>query len=247
MTGLPPDRQAHRNWLLSFLVLPAQGQVLDVGCGRGEDLCLLASRHPQSGLRFLGCDASAASVARARQAAYADARLAFLEAAVDALYSHNLLECLPDPAHFATQAARVLKPGGQIVVGHWDWDSQVYDAEDKPLVRRLVHAFADWQQDWMAHADGWMGCRLRGIFAAADEFEGTVHARVLLNTAYAPGEFGYENAQAMRSLVRRGHASEAEVSAFLAAQEQLARAGRYVYSITGYAYVGRRRATAGAA
>ena len=113
MTGLPLDRRAHREWLLSFLELPAQATVLDVGCGRGEDLCLLASRQSQPGLRFLGLDASTASVAAARQTAAADARLEFLEAAVDAaplpvadatvdaLYSHNLLECLPDPAYFA--------------------------------------------------------------------------------------------------------------------------------------------------
>jgi SAM-dependent methyltransferase len=176
-----------------------------------------------------------------RQAAL-DGQLPLDDASVDLVYSHNLLECLADAGRFAREVARVLRPGGQAVIAHWDWDSQVYDGADKPRVRRLVHAFADWQQAWMAHADGWMGRRLWGVFNATGRFSAAVHARVLTNTAFEAPWFGHENAQAFRSLVKRGLAAAEDCEEFLQEQAALQARGRYFYSITGYAYVGRRAA-----
>lgn len=250
---IPPDRAAHRAWLVSLTGLPADGVAVDLGCGRGEDLRLMAARYPGPGIRLTGLDATPAAVEAAAAASAADPRLAFRRAAldgplpladqsVDLAYSHNLLECLPDPGAFAREVARVLRPGGQVVAGHWDWDSQLFDGADKARVRRLVAAYADWQQAWMAHADGWMGRRLWGIFRAAGGFDGAVHARVLTNTAYEPPWFGHENARAFGALVRRGLASAADYEQFLHEQASLAAGGRYFYSITGFAYVGRRRA-----
>ena len=125
-------------------------------------------------------------------------------------------------------------------MGHWDWDSQLYDGTDKALVRRLVHAYADWKQAWMDHADGWMGRRLWGVFNATGLFEGRVEARVLTNTVYAAPHFGHENALAFRGLVKRGLADQDDFARFQKEQSELHEAGRYFYSITGYAYVGRR-------
>lgn len=202
-------------------------------------------------MRLVGLDASVDAIAAASAALAADPRVSLACAALDGrlplddasvavLYSHNLLECLPDPAGLAREAARVLRPGGRLVVGHWDWDTQLFDGTDKALVRRLVHAYADWQQAWMAHADGWMGRRLWGALRTGAAFEGAVHARVLTNTAYTPGCFGYENAQSFRALARRGLAEAEDVERFLAEQVALAAAGKYFYSVTGFAYVGQR-------
>ena len=247
------DRSAHRAWLVSLATLPEGGLAVDLGCGRGEDLRLLAVRHPDTEVRLVGVDASAEAIEAASAAAAPDPRVSFRCAAldgplpfddrsVDLVYSHNLLECLPDPDGFAREVARVLRPGGQAVVAHWDWDSQLFDGSDKALIRRLVAAYADWQQDWMAHADGWMGRRLWGVFHATDAFDGAVQARALTNTLYTPSWFGYENARAFGSLVRRGLASAQNYERFIEEQARLAEAGRYFYSITGFAFVGRRRA-----
>jgi hypothetical protein len=103
-----------------------------------------------------------------------------------------------------------------------------------------VAAYADWQQAWMAHADGWMGRRLWGVFNATGRFAGAVHARVLTNTAYEPPWFGHENAQGFRGLARRGLAAAEDVERFERDQRALHADGRYFYAITGFAYVGRR-------
>jgi len=256
VSTLPADRAAHRAWLVALTDVAAGGTIVDLGCGRGEDLALLAERHAAAA-RLVGLDASAAGLAAAaaavadprislRQSAL-DGRLPLDDASVDLVYSHNLVECLPDADAFAREVARVLRPGGQAVVAHWDWDTQTFDGADRARVRRLVHAFADWQQAWMAHADGWMGRRLRGVFDATGRFAGTVHARVLTNDAFEAPWFGHENAHAFRSLVKRGLATADDCEGFLAEQAALHARGRYFYGITGYAYVGTRRTLARAA
>ncbi len=253
MTEPSPDRSAHRAWLVGLTGALDEGVVVDLGCGRGEDLCLLAARHAGAGVRLVGLDASPNAVAAASAAlqtdpraavrcAPLDRRLPFDDASVDVAYSHNLLECLPDAAGFAREVARVLRPGGRLVAGHWDWDSQIFDGSDKVLVRRLVHTFADWQQAWMPHADGWMGRRLWGVFQEGGLLDGTLQTRVLTNTAYEPGCFGYENAHALGALARRGLVPAEDLERFLADQVALATAGRYFYGITGFAYVGQRAA-----
>ncbi len=250
-SDLPDDRRQHREWLLALAGAPT-GVVVDLGCGKGDDLCILAARHSSADVRLVGVDtpekclegAAARASADPRvsfQQARLDGRLPFPDGGVDMVYSHNLLECLADPSAFAAEVARVLRPDGRVVIGHWDWDSQTFDATDKALTRRLIHAFADWQQAWMDHADGWMGRRLWGVFNATGLFDGTAQARVLTNTAYSAPWFGYENAQAFRSLAKRGLAHVEDCERFEQDQAALHEQGRYFYSITGYAYVGRLR------
>jgi hypothetical protein len=94
----------------------------------------------------------------------------------------------------------------------------------------------------MAHADGWMGRRLWGVFNATGCFSGAVQARVLTNTAYETPWFGHRNAQAFRSLVKRGLAAAEDCERFERDQAELHARGRYFYSITGFAYAGNRTA-----
>jgi len=248
---LSPDVLAHRDWLLSLAVLPEPGAIVDLGCGIGADLLSLATRSNHPKHRYIGIDASERSIAEASalshdprvefNQAHLGERLPFGDREFDVVYSSNLLECLADPIAFATEVGRILKPAGIAIIGHWDWDSQVFDSSDKALVRRLVHAFADWKQPWMDHADGWMGRRLWGVFNRTGLFEGTTQARVLTNTIYQEPWYGHERAKDFHSLVKRGLATAEDVALFTAEQESLAATGRYFYSITGYAFVSRRR------
>jgi 2-polyprenyl-3-methyl-5-hydroxy-6-metoxy-1,4-benzoquinol methylase len=116
--------------------------------------------------------------------------------AFDVVYSNNLLECLEDPKAIAQEIARMLRPGGALVVGHWDLDSQTFD--------------------------------------------GSPHARVLINTSYAAPWYGHARARDLGALVEQGLATADDYARFIASLEELAAQARYFYSITGYAYVGRR-------
>jgi SAM-dependent methyltransferase len=255
MPDLSPDLRAHRDWLLSFVPMRDGASIVDLGCGAGTDLVALARMHPEARARFIGLDVSERNLGSAASHTREDPRLSFeghdLEhalpfesASVDAVFTHNVLECVADPEGLAGEIARILRPGGVVVAAHWDWDSQTFDGTDKARIRRLVQAFADWQQPWMRHSDGWMGRRLWGIFASTGCFEGTVHVRAMTNTAFEPPWYGHARAQDLQALVKHSQASAAEVASFLQEQAALHAQGRYFYCINGFAYVGARRHSA---
>jgi trans-aconitate methyltransferase len=83
MMHLPTDRALHRGWLVSLTEELKQGLVVDLGCGRGEDLTMLAARHSAPNVRFVGLDASADAIAAASAALAADTRVSLSCAALE--------------------------------------------------------------------------------------------------------------------------------------------------------------------
>ena len=244
------DGLALREWLYGRTEWHRASAILDIGCGDGGDLRRIAALAPGAA-RLAGIDSSARAIDTARAATAGDARFAWHEAdvssglpfadgAFDAVFSLNLLECVPDRAALVREMARILRPGGQIVCAHWDWDTQTLDGADKTLVRRIVSAFSDWQQEWMAACDGWMGRRLWPTFQQSGLFEGRIEMYTLTNTVYAPGWYGYEQVQAFGALARRGLLPAEDYARFQADIAAQAARNEYFYSITLYTYVGQR-------
>ncbi len=52
------------------------------------------------------------------------------------------------------EVARVLRPGGHLLLGHSDFETMVFNAPDVELTRRLVHANADSQEKWIDASSG---------------------------------------------------------------------------------------------
>jgi SAM-dependent methyltransferase len=244
------DVDLHRDWLLSLMDLPPDSAVLDVGCGKGADLLALASRIQDPRARFVGVDASADHLATA-QASSRDGRVEFVQAKVgpglgfgdetfDVLLTQEVLECLPDLDAFVPELARVLRPGGQIVASHYDWDTQIFNGSDRDRTRRILRAWAELEQSWMDNTDPWMGRRLWGYLEGSGLFEGEVQVRVMTNTEFAEPWHGYRMAHWFAGLVRRGHVSESDYEDFMADLGELAASGRYFWSVNRYVYVGRR-------
>lgn len=236
----------------SFLKLARESSVLDVGCGQGDDLIALAKEQIGGSSRLVGMDASEDSIRAARDASSGDSRFSFLTADVterlpfeddsfDAVLSINALEAFPDKLSVLTEIHRVLRPDGHVLIAHFDWDSQLYDGSDKTAVRKLVHAYADWQQAWMAASDAWMGRRLWRTMNATTLFHGAIYPLALINTEYEPDAYGWQQAQSFQGLVKRGLADHDEVERFLGDLDDLQDRGEYLYSITMFVYVGRRR------
>ena len=187
------DQDTLRDKLCALVDVPAAGRVLDAGCGNGADLMRIGRRLGPDA-RLVGVETSDAALEKARLAAAGDTRFSFLEADLsrpwpldagtfDGVFSHNVLECITDKPAFLAETARALRPGGQVVCAHWDHDTHLFDGgADKALIRRLVAAFSDWQQDWMADADGWMGRRLWKTFQASGRFTGQIETLTLTET-----------------------------------------------------------------
>lgn len=100
--------------------IPADARVLDVGCGDGFHLGLLA-RFGSPGWRLMGVDVDARAVEIARDSGL-DVYLGTVEdvnldpASVDVVYTLQTLEHVADPAGFLRSIYRVLKPGGRLVI-----------------------------------------------------------------------------------------------------------------------------------
>ena len=98
--------------------------VLDVGCGDGALVCAAASR----GAEATGVDPDPAMLAAARTRADKDGitaaflegrieRLPFPDAAFDMVVSITVLCFVPDASASVREMARVLRPGGRLVLG----------------------------------------------------------------------------------------------------------------------------------
>jgi hypothetical protein len=173
-------------------------------------------------------------------------RLPFRSNTFDALLASELLECLPPRRHplFLRDAARVLKPGGRLLLAHTDWDTQVWNGTDKPLTRKMVHAFCDAKQPWMDHADGWMGRKLAGLLMKCPRFKNTrLGVQVQMETTYKPSCYGYQLSRDLLRLAReRGSGiSTREVSSFLSGLMKQSRRGDYFYSVNRYWALAERR------
>ncbi len=102
--------------------LPAEGLILEVGCGEGSNLEALAA----PGRRFVGCDLSGLALRLARQAAPADGSrayvrgegesLPFAAGTFTAVMGISLLEHLPQPDRVVAEMIRVLAPGGTLLL-----------------------------------------------------------------------------------------------------------------------------------
>jgi ubiquinone/menaquinone biosynthesis C-methylase UbiE len=107
--------------LLPSLRLPPGSHVLDLGCGAGTYVRLLAER----GHRAVGLDYSLPSLGRAREAdphrracylageAYA---LPFSRSTFGLVVCIGVLQALADPAHAIAEMTRVLRPDGTLIV-----------------------------------------------------------------------------------------------------------------------------------
>jgi len=129
---------------LDFLDLKPGETVLDLGSGPGLDAFLAAERVGRSG-RVIGVDMTPAMLERARRRAAAggyanvefrEGRLESLplgDAVVDAVTSNCVINLVPDKAAVFRQVARVLKPGGRLVISDIVLDGRLPAALEKDV------------------------------------------------------------------------------------------------------------------
>ena len=152
--------------LLGLLGDPAGRQILDIGCGDGALACTLAAR----GAVVTGVDPDPTMLAAARGRAERAGilttfvagsvdRLPFPDASFDVVVAVTVLCFVPDAAGAVREMARVLRPGGRLVIGELGrWSVWA-------LIRRL--------RGWRGSAT-WRAARfrsapeLRTLFTSAD-------------------------------------------------------------------------------
>jgi len=130
---------------LGFLAPTAGETVLDLGSGAGLDVFLASPLVGPTG-HVIGVDMTPAMLEKARRNAmkmgatnveFREGRLEALpveEGSVDAVTSNCVINLVPDKAAVFREVARVLKPGGRIVVSDILLDGRLPDAIQKDLL-----------------------------------------------------------------------------------------------------------------
>lgn len=160
---------------IDFLELTPGETVLDLGSGGGLDAFLAARRVGPDG-RVIGVDMTPAMVARARHNAteggftnvdFREGRLEALpvhDGSVDAATSNCVINLVPDKAVVFRELARVLRPGGRLVIA-----DIVLDGALPPTI----------QHDLLAYVGCIAGAMERGAYFALLESEGLDQIEVL--------------------------------------------------------------------
>lgn len=179
-----------RAFLAAFAERSTGGVVADVGCGPGRVSSFLAAR----GADVVGVDVSTAMLAAARSAhpdiTFEEGRLddlPFADASLDGVVCwYSIIHTPPDCLDRAfAEIARVVRPGGHLLVGFQAGDNEVVQRED---AYRSGHTLTSYRHD----APG-VALRLR-------EASFAVHA-----SAKREPEFGHETTpQAFLLLIRLG-------------------------------------------
>lgn len=133
----------------SQLALPENARVLEIGCGTGATLRMLVRRSDFTG-KATGVDHSpvfidaASNFARAENLGnrivfkVGDAhKLDFSDASFDAVIAHTLISHVTDPAGVIREMARVVRPGGVVVIFDGDYASLSYAFPDHDFGRRM--------------------------------------------------------------------------------------------------------------
>lgn len=117
--------------------LPGGARVLDVGCGGGQNACWFA--EARADLRVTGLDLSPQQIGRARRRGRGLAdRVEFVEGSAldlpfddhsfDLVVSMGSIKHWPDQARGVAECARVLAPGGQLIIAEADRGCRLDDA-----------------------------------------------------------------------------------------------------------------------
>jgi tocopherol O-methyltransferase len=153
-----PDVKRHRaqertvEELIKFGGIQRGARVLDSGCGIGASAIMLA--------RDLGCQvdgitlseeqvrratekAAAAGVAEQTRFRLVDAmHTDYEDATFDVVWSMESCELMPDKQAYLAECARLLKPGGTLVVATWCSRDDQLTSDEVRLLRRLYRDFA---------------------------------------------------------------------------------------------------------
>jgi ubiquinone/menaquinone biosynthesis C-methylase UbiE len=119
---------------------------LDVGCGMGDEVRMIAERVGPSG-RAVGVDVNEGLLETARERTPGDLAVVFLRADAQALpfgdgefaaaRVERALQHMADPSRAIAEMARVVRPGGRVVALEPDWETLVISSRNNRMTRAI--------------------------------------------------------------------------------------------------------------
>jgi len=235
-----PETIARRRRSYDRLALEPGMFVAEIGCGTGTAAREISALvHP--GGHVYGFDLSAQFITLARARAFAASRkvefeiadaatLPLADACLDAYRAERVYMHLRRPEGALSEAFRVLRPGGRLLVMDQDWDTLLFDG-DLHSTRQVTRAFAD------SMVNGMVARRMRALLLQAGFADITV---VPETVAESDGNaFGW-----MADTVgKAGLGSNLDpeiVEAWMEDQRRRIGEGRFFFSVTHFVTTARR-------
>ncbi|MFC4853445.1 methyltransferase domain-containing protein [Actinophytocola glycyrrhizae] len=135
-----------RAWTISALGLSSGNRVLDIGSGTGELARLLAETVGADG-EVVGVDPNPGmrteAARRAPRARFVDGNayaLPFTGSSLDAVTCERVFQHLDHPQKATEEIARVLRPGGRVVITDTDWATAIIHPGDPEIVRVMTES-----------------------------------------------------------------------------------------------------------
>ncbi len=234
--------QAYKQHSFALLDLQPGQQVLDVGCGTGEDARAMEQRVEPNG-RVMAVDGSQAMIATARQRAagcslpvefqVADAHcLPFAEDSFDASRADRIFMHLESPARALGEMLRVTRPGGRVLVYEVDFETLTLDVPDRERARRIVNTWCD------GFRNSWLGRHVPALFREA----GLEDVRITPATLWLryPVVMQMVGPNTVERACRAGLLTADEGEAWLRHLHQSYETGMFFSTLTGFLVVGRK-------
>jgi ubiquinone/menaquinone biosynthesis C-methylase UbiE len=155
--------------------------------------------------------------------------LPFENGTFDAIVAAQLFCFLDDVDCALTEAFRVLKPGGRIVILDTDWETLVWRSSDPALMKRVMTTYQ------AVYADARLPRSLPMRLALAAFSSITAESFVVLNTGFGEHTYARQSAGFATSIMASSSAfSSQEQVAWLEDQQELARTGGFFFSLNRY-------------
>jgi len=235
--------KAYKQKTYLMLDLKPGDQVLDVGCGAGDDLLSLANIVGPSG-GVTGIDNSQVMVdtagKRSEHLAWVTAqkgdgnKIPFPDQSFDACRADRVFIHLSEPEAAMDEMLRVLRPGGRILIADPEYDSLMLDAQPAEITRAVVRRLTDENRNPFAARHNFRLFRGRAL----QKIEVRPSTAVFHDMEAADQILGFRNAA--RALVEAGTCPEKDVEAWLADLETRNQTEMFLCAMTGLATVGRK-------
>ncbi|HXN38091.1 MAG TPA: methyltransferase domain-containing protein [Solirubrobacteraceae bacterium] len=240
-TYATPDLVQQRNVVRAALDLQAGEDVLDIGSGpallAGE---MAVEVGPGGSVHGIDPSESMLAIARRRELGASSApvtllagdacTLAFADDSFDAAVATQVYEYVVDMPGALSEAHRVLRPGGRLLILDTDWDSIVWHSNDRERMQRVLAA-------WDEHlVDPYLPRRLTGLLEDAGFVVNRRMALPLLNAGYDENTYSAGLIGLIAAFVPGRHGlSKSDAAAW--GEDLIALDSDYFFSLNRYLFV----------